>query len=188
MKKFFYLFTFLLSFTTATYAYAQETNDSLNFEEQRARVNQLLQQRSQRFGEFDVSLQQKTGIFGIFKTKADMQKSIDILKQIVLTDNNIFLETKRLLEIKDYESHRHQALALEYDKQVSAYMKTITKLQDENERLRNQIGQLDEQEHDSNIYVYLLIIGILALLFVIYRLYKQNQTRKFDETLISPHK
>ncbi|TDS15751.1 hypothetical protein [Sphingobacterium paludis] len=171
------LVVFVLQFSALS-LFAQNDSDSVNYEQQRLRVNQLLDQRSARFGAYDESITKKTGIFGIFKTKKDMQKSIDILKEIVITDNNIFVETKRLLDLKDYESNRHAALANEYDKQVSAYMKTITKLQDENDKLRQQVGTLDQNDQQSNFLVYLLIaiIGVLAV--VIYSLYQRRVKHK----------
>ncbi|HLT86567.1 MAG TPA: hypothetical protein VKZ57_03195 [Sphingobacterium sp.] len=142
--------------------------DSISFEQQRERVNNLLEKRSRRFGEFDNSLRQKTGVFGIFKRKKDMQKSIDILREIVLTDNDIFLETKKLLDIKGGESEKNENLATEYDKQVSGYMHTITKLQTENEKLRNQINDLETKQRTLHTTILLLVIAILALGFTLY--------------------
>ena len=141
--------------------------DSLTFEAQRERVNKLLEDRSQRFGEYDQSLEKKTGIFGLFKTKTDMQKSIDILRKIVLNDNNIFLETRKLLDLKDAQSERIQRLANEYDQQVTAYMKTITKLQNENDKLRAQIDQLENADRGSGIQLYLAILTILGLVLLL---------------------
>ncbi len=180
MKKITYLTIFIFSFSTLSsvlFAQAATDSDSVNYEQQRQRVNKLLEERSQRFGEFDLSIQKKTGIFGIFKTKGDMQKSIDILKQVVITDNNIFVETKRLLDLKDYESDRHAALAREYDKQVSAYMKTITKLQDENDKLRAQLDNMDQSDQQSNFLLYLLatVIIILSVLFV--QLFRRRKSK-----------
>ena len=177
LRNFLPLLFLLLWLGSVNNAWAQldRGNDSLNYEQQREHVNQLLEDRSQRFGEFDTSLQQKTGVFGIFKTKGDMQKSIDILKQVVITDNKIFIETKKLLDLKDYQSDRYAALATEYDQQVSAYMKTITKLQNENDKLREEISTLDTKDHDSNIFLYLLIAVIFILLITIYQLYKQSK-------------
>ncbi|MFD1769488.1 hypothetical protein [Sphingobacterium suaedae] len=178
MRKIIYFIILIWNlFASSLAAQQTPTTDSVNFEQQRDRVNTLLEERSRRFGEYDSSLQKKTGIFGIFKTKGDMQKSIDILKQIVLTDNNIFVETKRLLDIKDFESDKNRALAAEYDKQVSAYMKTITKLQDENDRLRLQIDTLDKEDHSSHVLTYVLLIIIAALLFVLYRQYRQYTSK-----------
>src|SRR5690606_3353162 len=112
------LFLFLcLSNINSAWAQIKPLNDSLSYESQRTHVNELLEDRSTRVGEFETSLQKKTGVFGIFKTKGDMQKSIDILKQVIITDNRIFIETKKLLDMKNYQSERYAALATEYDSQ-----------------------------------------------------------------------
>ncbi len=155
--------------------------DSLSFESQRERVNALLNERSQRFGEYDVSLEKKTGVFGLFKTKKDMQKSIDILRQIVLNDNNIFIETRKLLDLKDAQSERYQRLADEYDKQISAYMGTITKLQNENEKLRGNVDALDESETGNNALLYLAVLVILILGTLLFLQYRKNSNKKLTQ-------
>lgn len=155
--------------------------DSLTFEAQREKVNKLLEDRSQRFGEYDESLEKKTGVFGLFKTKTDMQKSIDILRKIVLNDNNIFLETRKLLDLKDAQSERYQRLASEYDQQVSAYMKTITKLQNENDKLRAEIGQLENTDRGSGIQLYFAILVILGLVFLLITLNWKSIQKKLTK-------
>ncbi|EEI91510.1 hypothetical protein HMPREF0765_2820 [Sphingobacterium spiritivorum ATCC 33300] len=107
-----------------------------------------------------------------------MQKSIDILKEIVTTDNNIFIETKRLLDLKDFEREKFQKLATEYDGQVTAYMNTINKLQNENEALKKQMDSLENSDHSGNILLYLAIAVIFGLIFFLYKLYKQVQQQK----------
>lgn len=160
-------------------AKASIQTDSINFEDQRLRINNLLKERSKRFGEFDQSLEQKTGIFGIFKTKADMQRSIDILRQVVLTDNNIFIETKKLLDIKDYESDKYANLAKSYDDQVTAHMKTVSKLQQENDKLRLEIENMDQNETQNNTALYIALIIIAGLLFTIYQDYKRRKKKNW---------
>jgi len=155
--------------------------DSLTFEAQRERVNKLLADRSQRFGDYDESLEKKTGVFGLFKTKTDMQKSIDILRKIVLNDNNIFLETRKLLDLKDAQSERYQRLATEYDQQVLAYMKTITKLQNENDRLRSEIDQLENTDRGSGIQLYIAILIILGLVFLLITLNWKSIQKKLTK-------
>lgn len=152
--------------------------DSLTFEAQRARVNQLLDSRSKRFGEYATSLEKKTGVFGLFKTKKDMQKSNDILRELVINDNNIFLETRKLLDLKDAQSERYQKLATEYDQQVSAYMKTINKLQNENDKLRGEISQLQDVDQGSDNKLFFAIVLILILIGVIVYLYLKNKPKK----------
>jgi len=156
---------------------AQENADSSAFEVQRKRVNDLLDARQQKFGAYDSSLTHKSGLFGLFKSKGDMQKSIDILKDIVITDNNIFLETQKLLKIKDFEKDKYQQLATDYDKQVSAYIGTINKLQRENDKLRQQADQT-EGSPLGLIWGYVSLAAILILGFLLYRSNKRKLMSK----------
>lgn len=175
MKRIFFLIVAIVG--VLQIGKAQADTDSINFEQQRERVNHLLEERSKRFGDFDNSLRQKTGVFGIFKSKKDMQKSIDILREIVMTDNHIFLETKKLLDIKGNESDRNESLVAEYDKQISAYMHTITKLQTENDKLRNQIDTLNNKQGNGYLWNYLLGIVILVLGFAFYRYFQHTKSK-----------
>lgn len=183
MKKqllIFFIFSLFIQFI-----YAQDStvvkSDSLTFESQRERVNQLLNERSRRFGEYDQSLQKKTGIFGLFKTKKDMQKSIDILRELVLNDNNIFIETRKLLDLKDAQSERYQRLANEYDTQISAYMKTITKLQNENDKLRDSLKSMESTDTGSGVLLYIAGIVIITLIILLILQYKRNKPKKLTE-------
>lgn len=162
-------------------AKANSLQDSISFADQRLRVNKLLDSRKERFGEFDRSLQMKSGIFGIFKTSADMQHSMDILKQVIVADNQIFVETKRLLDIKDYESMRYASLAKEYDAQVTAHMKTISKLQAENEKLRAQIEELGDIQQHNSLSLYLAFAAITVLIFAGYVAFKRRQIKKLTQ-------
>lgn len=160
--------SFLLFFLSSFVASAQNA-DSTSFEAQRIRVNKLIEDRKVKFGEYDLSLEKKTAIFGLFKSKDDMQRTIDILKNIVITDNNIFLETRRLISIKDDEKQKFQNLASEYDKQVSAYMGTISKLQKENEKLKKHLDNLEESDSSTNIFLYIALAIIAVLSYLVFR-------------------
>ncbi|WP_257657175.1 hypothetical protein [Parapedobacter lycopersici] len=135
----------------------QRTNAA--YEAQRNKVNELLDQRSARFGQFNQSLEQRTGIFGL-KTKKDMQASIDILKQIVLTDNDIFRETKQLLDFKDFEKTQIAEQASEFDGRINGYIKTISKLQQEQERLQQELRSLQQ---NNRRYLGLLLLTLAVL-------------------------
>lgn len=143
---------FCVLMVPATCALAQSSltlnADSLDYELQRQKVNRLLDERAARFGHFDESLKKRTGIFGL-KTKRDMQASLDILHEIVLTDNEIFRETRHLLSYKDqmldykeFEKERIAKLAADYDQRINSYISTISKLQQEQERMRAEIDKL----------------------------------------------
>lgn len=180
MKYILFIYILLLYSGVSTTSLAQQNQDSVSFETQRKRVNELLEQRSHKFGDYTSSLEQKTGIFGLFKTKSDMQKSIDILKSVVINDNAIFVETRKLLNLKDSEAEHFQSLSREYDQRITAYMKTISKLQAENEQLRATIKTLEEEEHKDNKYLY-----ITAVLFlvggILYLGYKRRKSQNLTK-------
>lgn len=176
MKNLFIFFFTLIGMLITSKSIAQ-TTDSLSFENQRQRVNQLLEERSKRFGEYDQSLQSKTGIFGLFKSKNDMQASIDILKSIVINDNNIFIETRKLLDLKDGESERFERLAKDYDSQVTAYMKTISKLQAENENLRKDISSLNEKGSSNTNIFFILAIVFAGMIYYIFSLLRKLKAK-----------
>ncbi|MCA5003938.1 hypothetical protein [Sphingobacterium bovistauri] len=177
-----YLFAFFFLLQSSQLLYAQSPLDTTTtFEDQRQRVNNLLDARSKKFGDYDNSLTQKTGIFGLFKSKNDMQKSIDILKQIVITDNNIFLETRKLLELKDSETQRFEKLATEYDQQVTAYMKSISKLQAENEKLRKDIEKFENEDHDSSNQLYISTFVIIGLLIANLYQFKLSKSKNVTQ-------
>lgn len=168
--------TCILILLSVTWSLAlQQHADTSGYEDQRQRVNELLNQRSARFGQFDESLQKRTGIFGL-KTKKDMQASIDILKQIVLTDNDIFRETKLLLDYKDFEKSQVEQQASEFDGRINGYIKTISKLQQGQERLRQEVDSLQKT---NRFYVGILtIFGLSIVGLVIYLLWRRQKLTK----------
>lgn len=148
--------------------------DTLAYEVQRQRVNSLLDQRSARFGQFDQSLKARTGIFGL-KTKKDMQASIDILKEIVTTDNNIFKETKVLLEYKDMEKTFISSEAEQSTKRINGYVNTISKLQKNQEE---QLLKIQELQQTSNRYRVLSLFSIIAVIALAFLLIKTKNKKR----------
>lgn len=176
----------LLLLPASTLMAQNDLVDSLNYELQRQKVNGLLDQRTARFGHFDESLRKRTGIFGL-KTKKDMQASIDILQTIVETDNAIFVETKKLIDFKDqmldfkeFEKERVEELAREYDQRINGYISTISKLQQEQDRLRSEIRELRNRKNTSTGLVFLFLLGVMgagALVWYRKNKVKQGETR-----------
>lgn len=175
------LFTILLLFVfmpqSRSWAQADTTVNSQNYEQQRKRVNELLEKRKKRFGDFEVSTKQKTGIFGVFKTKKDMQKSMDILREIILADNRILDETRKLLDIKDYESDHNAALASSFDAQITAHMRTIAKLREENDKLLSDNNLKQKKQTGRQVLLYSLIAVVLLQFLIIIKIYKRNSSK-----------
>ncbi len=156
-------------FASSLLAIAQQ--DTSAYQVQRKKVNQLLANRSAKFGQYDESLSRRTGIFGL-KTKKDMQKSIDILTEIVKTDNNIFRELKILLDYKDLEKNQAQGQSSETESRVSNFMTSINRLQEQNIKLK---AELDKAENQNNRLFYILITFVLIVFGIISYLYRRKK-------------
>jgi len=162
---------------------AQAQTDSSSFQTQRLKINALLKERSARFGQYEQSLNERTGIFG-FQTKRDIKNSNEILRQIALNDNNIFKEIKVLLDYKDLQVQQVQSMAKSNNERIQAYMLAIKKLQDQNELLRKQIREQETVSDNSSFYVMLLILLLLAAAgYVIYTKTNIFKTAKQQENL-----
>lgn len=148
-----YLLFFIILFLSS-YTFAQQ--DTSAFQLQRTKVNLLLAQRSAKFGQYDESLNEKTGIFG-WQTKRDIKKSNEILRQIVLNDNNIFKELKVLMDYKDLQNQKITVVANASTDRIDNYMRTIKKLQDQIEKLKNE-SKISKQNPSLYIIIFLLLI------------------------------
>lgn len=161
MKKYFYLLSFLfLNFQ------AIAKQDTSAYEIQRAKINALLADRSSKFGQYDASLNARTGIFG-FQTKKDIKNSNEILRQIALNDNEIFTQLKVLLDYKDVQVEQIKLAASTNSESVLNYRKTIKSLQDQNQILTDNQDKVESSRDLAYLIMFAFIIGcaILAYLF-----------------------
>jgi len=156
------LFSFFLAGT-----YAQTNTDSLAYQAQRGKINGMLAQRKQKFGQYDESLSKHTGIFGM-QTKNDIRHSNDILMDIVKTDDDIFLQTKILLDYRTFEQKEVQNHSIEADSSNIGFMTTINKLREQNEKLKQEAAveelQRQKTKQISLAIIFALIMGVLFLL------------------------
>ena len=127
MTRLTFLIALLLSFSTL-----KAQTDTSAYETQRAKINALLAERSSRFGQYEQSLNERTGIFG-FQTKQDIRNSNEILRQITLNDNTIFRELKVLLDYKDLQVQQVKSSVTDNTERLNSYMAAIKKLQDQNQ-------------------------------------------------------
>ncbi|WP_219225340.1 hypothetical protein [Pedobacter antarcticus] len=155
-----------------TYAFQ---NDTSAYQTQRQKINMLLAERSARFGQYDLSLSARSGIFGL-QTKNDLKNSNEILRNIILNDNNIFRELKVLMNYKDQEVSQVQSNEANSRKRIDAYMQTIKKLQDENETLRHNVDETDKKTGTFTLINIILGALFLAALIYIFTLHKKINT------------
>ncbi len=158
------LFTLFVSlFTTNILA-----QDSTAYELQRNKINAMLAERSARFGQYEESLNARTGIFG-FQTKQDIKNSNEILRQIAINDNNIFTELKVLLDYKDLQFQQVKSNVDHNQLRIDSYKKTIRDLQVKNDELLNYNQKTGKNADYLQLFLVLFVISTAVCIFIIYR-------------------
>ncbi len=155
------LILFILTGATILNLKAQ---DSAAYELQRAKINVLLANRSAKFGQYDQSLNTRTGIFGL-QTKKDIRNSNEILRQIVLNDNEIFTQLKVLMDYKDLQAAQVKSNVNTNSESILSYRKTIKQLQDQSKKLTTEIDEAESSSSRAHLFTGLSLIGCIALAY-----------------------
>ncbi|WP_379091777.1 hypothetical protein [Pedobacter sp. UC225_65] len=156
------LFLLICSTSFLFDAVAQDTSA---YEAQRLKINTLLAERSTKFGQYDESLNTKTGIFG-FQTKRDIRNSNEILRQIALNDNDIFKELKVLLDFKDLQVQQAKSTSSTSTESIQNYRRTIKTLQDQNQNFSKNIDQIEKSRDLAYLFMTLFLIGCVVLTYL----------------------
>jgi hypothetical protein len=160
-----YLILSLLFFTLSAGAYAQPGSDSVAYKLERKKINAMLAQRVQKFGQYDSSLTKHTGIFG-FQTKKDIRRSNEILMDIVKTDNTIYRELKILLEYRVFQQARVQSHLQETGQSTLGYMNAINKLRNQIDILKAEAEKQEQQDAKTRNILILVIIGLSVVILI----------------------
>lgn len=142
--------------------------DTAAYNLQRNKINSMLAERSARFGQYEESLNARTGIFG-FQTKRDIKNSNEILRQVVLHDNNIFTELKVLLDYKDLQFQQVKSNVDHSQMRIDSYKKTIRDLQVKNEELLSYNQKTGKSSDYLQLLLALFVISTAVCIFIIYR-------------------
>lgn len=172
------IWSIALTVFVSSFSVAQETSA---YEIQRAKINALLADRSAKFGQYDKSLSARTGIFG-FQTKRDIKNSNEILRQIALTDNEIFTQLKVLMDYKDLQVEQVKTAASSNSESIVNYRKTIKSLQDQNLILTENQDKVESSRDLAYLmmFIFLAGCGVLANLFNLKRKkLKHYETKSF---------
>ena len=172
MKKFICV-CLLCSFIADSFAQRANT-DSLAYQLQRARINQMLDVRRQKFGQYDESLDKHTGIFGL-QTKKDIRRSNDILMDIVKTDDDIFRELKVLMDYRVFQQQQAQSHSNETENVNLGFMNTINRLRQQTDLLKQDAQK--EKEHQEKIIRMLIIVIALMLGAILYLSLKKRAVK-----------
>jgi hypothetical protein len=168
MKKFTFLFMVCLCYTPI---WAQTTHnaDSLAYQLQRKKINNMLNERHRKFGQYDESLKKHTGIFGL-QTKKDIRRSNDILMDIARTDDSIFIQTKILLSYRTFQQQQAEVKSSQAQDYSLGYMNTINRLREQIDRIKQEAANTQkyhEKVDRTYVIAFVLMLGsILLILFL----------------------
>ncbi|WP_100341534.1 hypothetical protein [Mucilaginibacter auburnensis] len=178
------LLMMLLCTVINTAAFGQGRSDSAAYEMQRKKINSMLNERSAKFGQYDASLSQHTGIFGL-QTKKDIRRSNEILMDIVRTDNEIYRQLKILLDYRAFQQTQVQQKAKQVENSQLGFLYSIKKLQDEVAKLRSANEKQAKETERANRNFY--IAAALIVLFVVWllRTAMKNRNKKLAERTIT---
>lgn len=149
-------------------AYAQANSDSIAYQAQRKKINNMLEQRKQKFGQYTQSLSQHTGIFGL-QTKKDIRRSNDILMDIVKTDEDIFVQTKILLDYRAFQQTQMQSRSTETDNVNMGFMNTINTLRAQNDKLKRDAEATEQKQEKTTQTALAIIVGLIIIVLLLLR-------------------
>lgn len=172
---------FLLTLITLSITLKINAQDTSAYEIQRTKINALLAERSNNFGQYDASLNARTGIFG-FQTKKDIKNSNEILRQIALNDNDIFKELKILLDYKDLQVEQVKTAVNTNSESILNYRKTIKGLQEQNQKLTDNLDKAENASGIAHIFMFIFLIGCAILAFVLFK--KIKVLKQYEKTSI----
>jgi len=160
------LTSIILFIIIASGTFAQQKSDSIAYQAERKKINDMLAQRVQKFGQYDQSLKMHTGIFG-FQTKKDIRNSNAILMDIVKTDDDIYKEIKILLDFRAFQQTQAQTKVKETEDNTLGYMTAINKLRSQVDELKAEANeQQREAEKNMRLFIISLLLALVALLLL----------------------
>jgi len=163
----------LICFLSQT-TFAQSKPDSLSYQLELKKINNMLAQRALKLVKYHESLDTHSGIFGT-ETKKDIRRSHDILVDIVNTDNAIYAELKILFELRSVQpTHRPN------DEKVSeangtTFVSAVNKLSNQIDQLRTKTEK--DEHHQETIILWGIIAFILMLGSILYLLLLKNKVK-----------
>jgi hypothetical protein len=145
--------------------YGQSQSDSLAYQLQRKKINAMLDVRRQKFGQYSESLSQHTGIFGL-QTKNDIRRSNEILMEIVQSDEEIFRQTKILLDYRAFEQTQVQTHTKDIENSNLGYMTTINKLRAALDQERAGADK-ERRNQETMKMILFLVTGVTILVSIL---------------------
>jgi hypothetical protein len=160
MKK---VFLFMLTFLMSAGIILSQDRTAQDRSADRAELQKRLEERQKKFDAYSESLKKRSGFFG-GKSKADIQHSNAVLRDIIETDNKIISVLNRVVDFRTYEK-----VNMNYD--LLSCNERVTNLQNAVEMLNNRASKLAAsnatlKKRAGNFKLLATAFGILVLVLL----------------------
>lgn len=131
---------------------------------ERKELQKLLLERKQKFSEYLISLEKKSGFFG-GKSKLDLKKSNEVLTAVVETDNKIIKTLYRAIDFKNFEKTNMNYNLLKLSQKTEDLLQASDTLYKQVEFYKQQNQTLNQTVRWQRV---LIVLFFLMLLFLAY--------------------
>ena len=134
----------------------------------RMNLQNLLAERAKNFSEYTGAIQKRSGIFGN-KSKRDIQKTNEILIQIVTLDNDIMNALNRALSYKTFEKTTDNYNSRDCEMKLQKSMEVTDTLTKQLMVLEKKIKKQGSSSSTYQTLFYTTLVLLLGLLVLYYR-------------------
>jgi hypothetical protein len=124
---------------------------------EKAALQKLVEEREQRFGEYSRAAAAKSGFFGN-KTKNDLRNQVEVLTEIVKTDNRIISLLKNFLDYKTFQRTEMVYSQAEQEEKNQRLDAITTRLSKEIETVRKENKSLVIRNRWARLLNWLMAI------------------------------
>jgi hypothetical protein len=148
MKQFLIIAIFTLA-TSSVFGLKQDP--------EKAALQKLVEERETRFGEYARAAGSRSGFFGN-KTKNDLRKQVEVLTEIVKTDNQIISLLKNFLDYKTFQRTEMVYSQAEQEEKTQRLDAITTRLSKEIESVRKENRALVIRNRWARLLNWLMVI------------------------------
>lgn len=134
----------------------------------RQELQNLLNERKEKFDAYTNSLEKRSGIFG-GKSKADVQRSNEVLIDIVKTDNKIISTLNRVSDFRTFEKVNMNYDLIKCNEQLSNLRNAVDTLNKQLIVLTAANASLKNKSGGFQWLIYGLLSAIAVLVILLYR-------------------
>lgn len=153
----------------STLSFAHTTDSTSLY---RLQLQQLLVERQQNFSSYAQTLDKRSGIFGN-KTKQDIGRSHEILRQLITTDNRIIDVLNKVVDLRNYEKTVLSYGIVEKKQTLENLIHATDTLNKQVTRLKESNDSLKTQNKKLTWIIY--ILSLLPLILVILRMRRRKK-------------